>query len=108
MRWSFICPEHFTLDLDLPVWNQLYPASRAAIEWASNRDEVMDLGCLGPYALALCAFLQFHTWARRREWEGVSMLGKASQAVERWTQQMAEGHIVLHLSVRLALCARCI
>lgn len=105
MRWSFICPTHLTLDLDLSVWNELYPASRTAIEWASNRDEMMDLGCFGPYALGLCAFLQFHTWARRREWEGVVMLEKASQAVDRWAKQMAEGHIDIQLSVRLPASA---
>ncbi|ODN73332.1 hypothetical protein, variant [Cryptococcus amylolentus CBS 6039] len=96
MRWSFICPAHISLSLDMPVWLELNPASRQALEWATNQDDLADLLFFGPYALGLMCLVQYHSYARRREWDGVVMLEKfRKDAVERWTSRAASGHMLL-------------
>ncbi|KAK8844790.1 hypothetical protein IAR55_006640 [Kwoniella newhampshirensis] len=94
MRWSFICPPHLDLSLDLPVWLELNPASRQALEWAANQDDLADLLCFGPYTLCLASLIQYHSYARRREWDGVVTLEKFRRdAVERWTARLSEDHM---------------
>ncbi|GFZ44515.1 hypothetical protein JCM24511_02238 [Saitozyma sp. JCM 24511] len=93
MRFSFIVPQNLELNVDLEVWVVLATASRLAIEWAANQDDIADLLFFGPYALGLCAWVQYHTWARRREWDGVLTLEKGKAAVTRWTTGMGQGHL---------------
>ncbi|WVQ84270.1 hypothetical protein IAT38_006422 [Cryptococcus sp. DSM 104549] len=99
MRWSFICPAHLDLSLDLPVWITLNSATRHALEWAANQDDLADLLFIGPYALVLACLIQYHSYARRREWDGVVMLEKFQRdAVDRWTSRASGGHLVLQSS----------
>ncbi|ORY27489.1 hypothetical protein BCR39DRAFT_538261 [Naematelia encephala] len=98
MRWSFICPDHLTLDLDLARWSILYPAARLAVDWASNQEDLMDLMPVVPYALGVCSFLLYHSFARRRDWDGVVGLEKLKGAVERWQGPVSHRHLSVHLS----------
>jgi hypothetical protein len=104
MRFSFIVPLNLELNVDLEVWVVLATASRLAIEWAANQDDIADLLFFGPYALGLCAWVQYHTWARRREWDGVVTLEKGKAAVTRWTTGMGSGHLPILQAVSRTIC----
>ncbi|WVQ94141.1 hypothetical protein IAU59_001219 [Kwoniella sp. CBS 9459] len=94
MRWSFICPPHLDLSLDIPAWMEINPAAHQVLEWATNQDELADLLFFGPYALSLSGLVQYHSYARRREWDGVVMLEKFNRdGVERWINGMGSGHL---------------
>ncbi|OCF34902.1 hypothetical protein I316_03449 [Kwoniella heveanensis BCC8398] len=94
MRWSFICPAHLDLSLDIPAWMDINPATHQVLEWATNQDELADMLFFGPYALSLCGLVQYHSYARRREWDGVVMLEKFNRdGVERWIKGMGSGHL---------------
>ncbi|WWC67325.1 uncharacterized protein I206_101233 [Kwoniella pini CBS 10737] len=95
MRWSFICPPHIDLSLDIPVWLDLNPATRQALEWATNQDELADLLFFGPYALSLMSLVQYHAYARRREWDGVVILEKFRETATRWIEGWGEGRMPL-------------
>nr|XP_019048188.1 hypothetical protein I302_01953 [Kwoniella bestiolae CBS 10118]OCF27118.1 hypothetical protein I302_01953 [Kwoniella bestiolae CBS 10118] len=98
MRWSFICPSHIDLSLDIPVWLDLNPATRVALEWATNQDELGDLLFFGPYALGLMGLVQYHSYARRREWDGVVILEKFRETTTRWIEGWGEGRMPLQTS----------
>lgn len=91
MRWSFICPPNLTLDLDLAVWSELLSSATAALEWVIEQEDLQDLFFFGPYALSLCGFLQYHSWARRREMEGIKLLERVSRQMRRWEKEAIEG-----------------
>ncbi|WVF66525.1 hypothetical protein IAT40_001265 [Kwoniella sp. CBS 6097] len=94
MRWSFICPPHLDLSLDIPAWMEINPATHQVLEWATNQDELADLLFFGPYALSLSGLVQYHSYARRREWDGVVMLEKFNRdGVDRWINGMGPGHL---------------
>jgi hypothetical protein len=95
MRFSFIVPQHFDLNMDVETWLVLSTASRQAIEWVTNQDDVTDLLFFGPYALGLCGWVQYHTWTRRREWDGVTTLEKGRAAITRWKAGLGVGHMPL-------------
>nr|XP_018266143.1 uncharacterized protein I303_00112 [Kwoniella dejecticola CBS 10117]OBR88301.1 hypothetical protein I303_00112 [Kwoniella dejecticola CBS 10117] len=98
MRWSFICPPHIDLSLDIPVWLDLNPSTRQALEWAANQDELADLLLFGPYALGLMSLVQYHLYARRREWDGIVILGKFRETTIRWIEGWGEGRMPLQTS----------
>ncbi|WWC93139.1 uncharacterized protein L201_008106 [Kwoniella dendrophila CBS 6074] len=98
MRWSFICPSHIDLSLDIPVWSDLNPATRQSLEWATNQDELADLLFFGPYALGLMSIIQYHSYARRREWDGVVILEKFRETASRWIEGWGEGRMPLQTS----------
>ncbi|WVQ64297.1 uncharacterized protein L199_002459 [Kwoniella botswanensis] len=95
MRWSFICPSHIDLSLDIPVWVNLNPATRHALEWATNQDELCDLLFFGPYALGLMGLVQYHSYARRREWDGVVILEKFRETTNRWIEGWGQSRMPL-------------
>lgn len=95
MRWSFIVPSHIELNTDVPVWLSLLSLSREAIDFAAGVEDAADLLFFGPYALGLAGLVQYHTWARRGEWEGAEMVGKAKAAAQRWVAAMEEGEMPL-------------
>lgn len=96
MRWSFIVPQRFELNCDVPAWLDLLAISRTAIDWATTQEEVGDILFFGPYALSLVCMIQYHTWARRGEWDGAVLLDKARrEAVNRWLARIPEGHLPL-------------
>lgn len=96
MRWSFVVPRRFELDCDIPAWMDLLSLSRGAIEWAANQDEAADLLFFGPYALTLVCLVQYHTWARRGEWDGAMLLDKARrEAVGCWLARNPGDHLCL-------------
>ncbi|WRT63193.1 uncharacterized protein IL334_000096 [Kwoniella shivajii] len=102
MRWSFICPSHIDLSLDIPVWMDLNPAARHALEWATNQDDPADLLFFGPYALGLMSLVQYHSYARRREWDGVMILEKFEKTTNTWIEAWGEGRMPLqtaHLQI---------
>jgi len=95
MRWSFIVPSKFELNCDVPAWLDLLDLSRGAIEWAANQEEAADLLFFGPYALCVNCLVQYHTWARRAEWDGALLLDKARRDVERWLGSIPDAHLPL-------------
>lgn len=116
MRWSFIVPPRFELNCDVPAWLDLVSLSRVALEWAAQggRDSGEEsaetsysegtaistggtmAGVLA-YALGVAACVQYHTWARRGEWEGAVVLERAANAVARWS--VNEGVLMRRVSV---------
>ncbi|KAL7423626.1 hypothetical protein Q5752_001207 [Cryptotrichosporon argae] len=93
MRWSFMVPPALELNMGIPEWTELLACSRGCIEWAANQEELADLLFVGPYALGICGLIQYHTWARRREADGVVLLEKARRdVVERWTARLPDSH----------------
>ncbi|KAK4685961.1 hypothetical protein P7C73_g4178, partial [Tremellales sp. Uapishka_1] len=96
MRFSFIVPAHLDLSLDVVVWEDLSTSSKSAIEWAVDQGDLADLLFVGPYALSLCCFVQYHRYARRKEWDGVMMLEKACrEGTERWCGGWNSDHLSL-------------
>lgn len=98
MRWSFIVPARIELDCDVPAWLDLVSLSRLALEWAAERRDqgsgtgfskadILPGGTLAgvlAYACGVAACIQYHTWARRGEWEGAVVLERLASAAERW------------------------
>lgn len=112
MRWSFIVPARLELDCNVPVWLDLTALSRVALEWAAASPTPPSFGS-GPtqdqdceasmgsenlssvpggtlssiltYALGVASCVQYHTWARRGEWDGAVTLERVVRAAERWS-----------------------
>ena len=84
MRWSFICPSNLSLNLDLTVWNIIYGTSRSTIEWCIGLEDIRTALPSGIYCLNLCAWIQYHSWARRKDATGVDMLRRLAARAEYW------------------------
>lgn len=111
MRWSFIVPARFELNTDVPAWLHLTALSRVALEWAAasgapptgpadssqGREGAVPaaggngipvpggtLASIVVYALGVASCVQYHTWARRGEWEGAVALERLVRSAERW------------------------
>ncbi|KIR75240.1 hypothetical protein CNBG_9317 [Cryptococcus deuterogattii R265] len=90
MRWSFIVPQYLSFDLNLEVWTLVCPAARSSLEWAANLRDPSELLFFGPYALGLSCLIQYHSYARRREWDGVVVLERLlTNGIEKWAPRWA-------------------
>lgn len=90
MRWSFIVPQSLSLDLNLEVWTLICPAARSSLEWAANREDPFEFLFFGPYALGLSCLIQYHSYARRREWDGVVVLERLlMNGIGKWAPSWA-------------------
>jgi hypothetical protein len=85
MRWSFFVKIELELDLDLRVWEDIRSASTAGLEWVSTLPDLSRLLSWGPYVVNMMSFLQYHSWARRREAGAEMLLDKVGKAMELWT-----------------------
>lgn len=103
-------PARLELDCNVPVWLDLTALSRVSLEWAAasppsssfgaaphDQDGEASVGSenLSPvsggtlssiltYALGVASCVQYHTWARRGEWDGAVTLERVVRAAERW------------------------
>lgn len=93
MQFSFIVPQAISLKVDLDVWAKICGSSRETLEWASKQDEPSDLGPFGIYSLTLCALMQCHAWARRRDWDGVLSIDKTKKLVDQWLAVIPARHL---------------
>ena len=84
MRFSFIVPSHFTLNMDIPNWASTFTAARQSIDFASTQSPA-DLFPFGMYAFHLSAIVAYHAWARRRDFEGLLALETAAATSTRWS-----------------------
>jgi len=85
MRWSFFVECHFDIDLELRVWEDIRSASTAGLEWVTTLPDLSRLLGFGSYPINMASFLQYHSWARRREAGGVMILDKVHKAIGDWT-----------------------
>lgn len=58
MRFSFLCPPHVTIDMNVARWDKVLTATREAIEWTASHSDILDGPFIVPYALSLCAVIQ--------------------------------------------------
>jgi hypothetical protein len=58
MRFSFLCPPHVTIDMNVARWGKVLNATREAIEWTASHSDILDGPFIVPYALSLCAVIQ--------------------------------------------------
>ncbi|KIY67758.1 hypothetical protein CYLTODRAFT_454194 [Cylindrobasidium torrendii FP15055 ss-10] len=98
MRHSFIVPNHIGFNLDIPAWMKLRAAADDALRWVTAHPSVLDAPFMVSYAIILCALIQYHTWARRKEVEGITALQQLQTAIDGWSQALPDDFLSLKRS----------
>ncbi|KIM25984.1 hypothetical protein M408DRAFT_197963 [Serendipita vermifera MAFF 305830] len=92
MRISFICPPHIQFCLNVQDWNRVIENSRSAIQWFSQHSIYWDSWFVTSYALVSCALVQYHAWARRKDYDAMASLRLLRDTIKDWesTVSMSE------------------
>ncbi|KAG5219482.1 zinc cluster transcription factor [Salix suchowensis] len=83
MRISYTCPAHLKFGLTVEQWTQLVTMTGDLIDWLDANEKTYDVWLLIAYATTLCALVQIHTWARRKDENAMAKLRKLRDCVRR-------------------------
>ncbi|KAL0946728.1 hypothetical protein HGRIS_012908 [Hohenbuehelia grisea] len=93
MRISYACPAHLKFSLTVEQWTQLVELTGELIDWLDVHEQAYDVWLLISYATTLCALVQIHTWARRKDGDAVAKLRKLRDTVRRWEGSLSPDHM---------------
>lgn len=84
MRISYSCPQHLKFSLTIERMTSLIRWSRESIDWVDQSGDLyLDTMQFVSYALVFCATVQYHSWVRRGDEEGLKSLLKLKETVSR-------------------------
>lgn len=84
MRISYSCPQHLKFSLTIERMTSLIRWSRESIDWIDESGTLyLDTMQFVSYALVFCATVQYHSWIRRGDEEGLRSLAKLKEVVSR-------------------------
>lgn len=84
MRISYSCPQHLKFSLTIERMSQLIKWSRESIDWMDQSGAFyLDTMQFTSYALVFCATVQYHSWVRRGDEEGLKALAKLRDIVTK-------------------------
>ncbi|KAF4576685.1 hypothetical protein EYR36_004663 [Pleurotus pulmonarius] len=93
MRISYTCPAHLKFGLTVEQWTQLVTMTGDLIDWLDANEKTYDVWLLIAYATTLCALVQIHTWARRKDENAMAKLRKLRDCVRRWEASLSPDHM---------------
>ncbi|CAO1627091.1 unnamed protein product [Jaminaea pallidilutea] len=102
MRISYSCPQHLKFSLTIERMTSLIRWSRESIDWVEKSGALyLDTMQFVSYALVFCATVQYHSWVRRGDEEGLKALNKLKTVVAS-NQSEAEAKRDLSLRAKTA------
>jgi len=93
MRISYACPSHLKFHLTVEKWTELVTLTGDAIDWLDANDRIYDIWLLVAYCAVSCALVQYHTWARRRDYDAQAKLKKLRDCVRKWEGSLSPDHM---------------
>jgi hypothetical protein len=91
MRISYSCPQHLKFSLTIERMTSMVKWSRESIAWVDvSGDIYFDTMQFISYALVFCATIQYHSWVRRGDEEGLKALAKLKEIFTRGRHQDAQ------------------
>lgn len=97
MRITYTCPPHLTIGVKLESWSKLVKWSQECIDWLHHNDTVLDTLFIYPYTATNAALIQYHTWARRKDFAALEALKTIKEVASSWERKVQPGQSLFTL-----------